>query len=131
MKRLLLALFLFASPAFAQQSVQIPATMFSTPISFGTTTASAIVAGIAGKQIYVTSLVQVPASGAVVTWEYGTAGTNCTTPTVLTGAMTMTTSQEITFGTGNGAIMVVPQGASLCVIISTAAAPGWLTFSQY
>lgn len=133
MKRFLLALALcFASiGASAQQSVFVPATTSQIAIAGTVATATKIVTGISGKQLYVTALALVPVATSVVTFTYGT-GTNCGTGTVsITGAMTFSAGQTVNLGTGNGAVFVLPKGTDLCVTIATAAAPGSLAFSIF
>lgn len=132
MRNLLLLLCLaFALPAQAQQSVQVPATMASLPIAAGTQVRTTLITGIANKSIYVTSLALVPVATAVVTFSSGT-GTNCGTGTaVLSGLMTFAAGQAISLGSGVGALLVVPSGADLCLTITTAGAPGFITFAQY
>ena len=131
MKRLLAILFtLWSTLVWAQQSVQVPATMFSAPIAAGTQVRTTLIAGVAGKSIYVTSLLLAPVSTAAVTFSSGT-GSNCATNTIaLSGIMTFG-GQGVSYGSGNGAILVVPSGADLCLTISTAGAPGIITYAQY
>lgn len=130
MKRLgiaLLALSL-AVPAAAQQSVFVPATMATVSITGTVAAATKIISGAVGKSIYITALMLTPAATSVVTLTAGT-GTNCATNTVnLTGALTPGT---VNWGTGNGALLVAPQGDDVCITIATATAPGALAYSQF
>jgi hypothetical protein len=128
----LAALFLLflLGPASAQQAVIVPATEATVQIAGTIATATAIVNGIAGQSIYVTSINLVPVATSVVTFTSGT-GATCTTPTSLTGAMTFAAGQTLSLGSGYGAVLVVPQGASLCITIATAVAPGSLSYSQF
>jgi hypothetical protein len=131
-RSLLLALALcLGSPALAQQSVFVPATTAQIPI-VGTVAASTrIVTGIAGKQIYVTSVMLIPLATSVVTFTQGT-GTNCGTNTAsVTGALTFAAGQILNFGDGYGAIWVLPPAFDLCITIATAVAPGSLSFGQF
>lgn len=132
MKKLLLALALaFASPAQAQQSVFVPATTNTVAVVGTVAVATRIVTGVAGKSIYVTAISLIPVATSVVTFTTGT-GSNCGTGTAsLTGAMTFAAGQTVNLGTGNGTVMVVPQGNDLCITIATAAAPGSLAFSIF
>lgn len=122
--------FALATPLLAQQSVFVPATMASA--TFGAiTTMTQLVAGIAKKSIYITALREEPTASSVVTWSYGT-GTNCGTGTVnFLGPVTYAAFDEIQMGTGYGALFVIPQGNSLCITISTAVSPGWVSYSQF
>lgn len=132
MKKILLALALAAWPSLglAQQAVFTPATMASVSIAGTVATATALVSGIAGKSIYVTSVNLVPLATSVVTFTSGT-GATCTSPTNLTGALTFAAGQTYSLGSGYGAVLVVPQGQSLCITIATAVAPGSLAYSQF
>jgi hypothetical protein len=132
MKRLLLALALgLSSPALAQQSVFIPATQQSTIVA-GTVATTLIITGVAGKSTYITGLYQAPLATSTVQWISGT-GATCGTGTVnLTGSMVFTTgNQAIAIGDGSGTFMVAGPGLSVCVIIGTAAAPGWVSWAQF
>ena len=133
MKKLIAALLWLAmvSPALSQQSVFVPATTNSISIAGTVAAATRIITGLPGKQIYITALLLTPVATAVVTFTTGT-GTNCGTGTAnVTGAMTFVAGQEVNFGTGNGALMVIPQGNDLCITIATAAAPGALAYSIF
>lgn len=131
MKQFLLAFFLFATPAAAQQAVVVPATTNQISITGTVATATKIVTGITGKSIYVTGVALVPVATSVVTFTYGT-GTNCGTGTAsITGAMTFAAGQTLTYGIGNGAVFVLPQGNDLCITIATAVAPGSLAYSIF
>jgi hypothetical protein len=128
---LVLALALCGGPAAAQQSVVTPATSASIPIAGTVAAATKIVSGAAGKSIYVTAIALVPVATSVVTLTSGT-GTNCGTNTAnVTGAMTFNAGQVLAVGDGFGAVLVVPQGADLCLTIATAAAPGSLSYAQF
>lgn len=133
MRNVIAALLLFlasVSAALAQQSVVVPATQASVPIVGGVTAGLRLVTGIAGKRIYITNITLGPAATSVFAFTYGT-GTNCGTgTTTITGSMTSDGS-PLTSGNGNGAILVLPPGQDLCIIISTAAAPGSLSYAQF
>jgi hypothetical protein len=126
----ILGMLLAAGPAGAQQSVTIPASTASTPIAGTIATATALVNGIAGQRIYVTSVDLVPVATSVVTFTSGT-GATCTTPSNVTGALTFSAGQTYSKGVGAGAVWVLPPGASLCITVAVAAAPGSLAYSQF
>lgn len=121
MKRLSAALLVFfglASAALAQQSVFVPATMASAPISISTATTTRLATGISGKSIYVTQWNAISGGTGNITWVAGT-GATCGTGTVnLTGAYNLTAQVGAVVGTGYGAVLVVPQGFSLCATTS-------------
>lgn len=128
---LVLALALGIGNAQAQQAVVVPATMASISVAAGTLAASRIITGVSGKSIYITSIALIPVATAVVTFTTGT-GTNCGTGTAnLTGAMTFAAGQTLTYGVGNGAVLVAPQGNDVCLTIATAGAPGSITYSIF
>jgi hypothetical protein len=131
--KLLLAVLLsiVSTQAWAQQSIVVPATTNSIAITGTVATATVIVTGVAGKSIYVTSVAVVPVATSVVTFTSGT-GAACGTGTAnVTGAMTFAAGQTLIVGHGYGAVWALPAGASLCVTIATAAAPGSLSYSQF
>ncbi len=132
MKKLLLAFaLLLPLSAMAQQSVVVPATMASTPIGAGTTIRSRIILGITGKQIYLTGINLVPANSAIVIFNAGT-GTNCATGlSTPVGLMTFVTGQVLSYGVGNGAVVVIPSGDDVCITITGASAPGSVAYSQF
>lgn len=134
MKRILIGLVLWfgaAGAALAQQSVFVPATTNQISIAGTVAAATKIVTGISGKSIYVTGVALIPVATSVVTFTTGT-GTNCGTGTAsVTGAMTFAAGQTLTYGIGNGAVFVIPQGNDLCITIATAAAPGSLAYSLF
>lgn len=133
MKKLTLALALLlglAGPALPQSPV-VPSTSSSIQIAGTIATSTKIITGDSTKQIYVTGLVLVPVATSVVTFTFG-SGSNCGTGTTsITGAMIFAAGQTINYGTGNGALFVVPLGKDLCITIATAAAPGSLAFAQF
>ncbi|HEY1859800.1 MAG TPA: hypothetical protein VGG61_05580 [Gemmataceae bacterium] len=89
-----------------------------------------IVTGITGKSIYVTAVFLAPAATSAISFVSGT-GATCTSPTTLTGIMTFAAGQQLDIGSGYGAIFVVPQGQTLCIVIATAAAPAFLSYAQF
>lgn len=134
MKRFVLVLLLLslsAPASHAQQSVVVPATTNQIAVVGTVAAATKIITGVSGKSIYVTALVLIPVATSVVTFTTGT-GTNCGTGTAsLSGAMTFAAGQTINHGGGYGTVMVVPQGNDLCITITTAAAPGTLSYSLF
>lgn len=120
MKRfaLALALTLLASAASAQQAVVVPATMASTAISISTATTTRLVTGVSGKSIYVTQWNAISGGTGNITWVAGTGATCGTNQVSLTGAYNLTAQVGAVVGTGYGAVLVAPQGYSLCVTTS-------------
>lgn len=128
MKKLALALLAFTL-CVASASAQMLTATQQIPIAGTVAAATKIVTGTAGKQIIVTSVLQVPVATSVVTYTTGT-GTNCATGTAsLTGAMTFSAGQILSFGDGNSPVLIVPTGNDLCITIATAAAPGSLAYT--
>ena len=126
---LLFAAQLLMGPASAQQIT--PATMFTIPITGTVATATVLVTGIPSQRIYVTAVGLVPVATSVVTFTSGT-GAGCGTGTAnVTGAMTFAAGQTLAFGDGYGAVWALPLGASLCITIATAAAPGSLAYGMF
>lgn len=133
MKRLALALvtLLGLCAGASAQSFPVPAASIQTSIAGTVAVATKILTGIAGKQIIVTGVSQIPVATSVVTYTYGT-GTNCGTGTTsVTGAMTFAAGQTLNLGNGAGAIFILPQLTDLCITIATAAAPGSLTYTFF
>lgn len=133
MRKLLAALLLLlasASAALAQSSVLIPATTNSIALVGAITTSTAIVTGKPNQRIYITNYTLAPVATAVISFIYGTGAACATGATQLTGAMASNGSPLVS-GDGYGAILVVPPGQDLCIIISTAAAPGSLSYAQF
>jgi hypothetical protein len=119
------------APAHGQQSVIVPSTMVSVPITGTIAAATVIVAGQAGKSIYVTGVVLIPVATSVVTFTQGT-GAGCGTGTSnVTGAMTFAAGQTLTAGDGFGVVWVLAPSNSLCITIATAAAPGSLSYALF
>lgn len=134
MKRLLLALLLcLASPVAAQQqSVFVPATMASIPITISTATTTRLVTGVSNKSIYVTA-VDVIASGTGSIQFIAGTGATCGTGTVtITGNYALTAQVGFTKATGNGVVWVVPQNLSLCAVTSAGVGmPGSLSYAIF
>lgn len=133
MKKLLAIalLLLLGAPALGQQSVVVPATMQTQAIAGTIAASTRIITGVSGKSIYITALLLTPVATSVVTFTSGT-GTNCGTGTAnVTAAMTFAAGQEVNWGNGNGAILVIPPATDLCITIATAAAPGAIAFAIF
>lgn len=121
MNKVLAALLLYlglASAALAQQSIFVPATMASVPINISTATTTRLVTGITGKSIYVTNWNAISGGTGNITFEYGTGATCGTGTTALTGAYNLTAQVGAVVGIGNGAVLVLPAGTSLCILSS-------------
>lgn len=119
------------APSRAQQSVIVPATMASVSIAGTVAVATEIVPLTAGQRIYITGIWLTPLATSVVTLTTGT-GTNCGTSTAsLTGAQTFAAGQEVTWGSGNGALIVTPPSFALCITIATAVAPGVIAYAKF
>lgn len=134
MKKLWLALFLIClgfAPARAQQSTIVPATMFSAPVVGGVTAGTLLITGQAGKSIYITALDLVPVATSVVQLIQGTGATCGTGSSAALGTMTFSAGQTLNMGSGNGAIIALASGNSLCIIITTAAAPGSIAWAIF
>lgn len=133
MKRLLLLLLMLASPCWAQQSIVIPATMASVPITVSTNTTTLLVTGISGKSIYVTNAFLLAAGITNVQFIAGT-GSTCGTGTInITGNINLTAQVGFVLGVGNGVVLVVPSGLSLCLVSSgsSIAVPGSLAYAIF
>jgi hypothetical protein len=126
---LLLALLL---PAGAQaQAPVVPSTQTTIAVAGTVATSTRIITGVANQRIYLTGIALVPVATSVVTFTTGT-GTNCGTSTAsLTGAMTFSDGQTLTYGVGNGAVLALPVGFDLCITIATAVAPGTISYAQF
>lgn len=134
MRKLALALLalLALAPAQAQQSVFVPATTASVAITVSTATTTLLVTGVAGKQIYVTAVDVIAAGTGNIQFIAGTGATCGTGTTNVTGNYNLTAQVGLAKGTGNGALWVVPQGNSLCVITSAAVGmPGSLSYAIF
>ena len=92
-----------------------------------------IIAGSTGKSIYVCGyqMSQVATAGTLQ-WVYGTGASCGTGTTNLSGAMGVTASQPITYGTGEATVFKVPMGNALCLTTSGAGgtASGIITLIQ-
>jgi len=135
MKRLSAALLVYfglACAALAQQSVFVPATMASVPITISTATTTLLVTGVSGKSIYVTAVDVISAGTGNIQFIAGT-GATCGTGTVnVTGNYNFVAQVGFTKAAGNGAIWVIPQGFSLCAVTSGAVGmPGSLSYAIF
>ena len=129
---LLLALLFASAGAQAQQSVVVPATTTSVAITISTATTTLLVTGAASKSIYVTNLIIVAAGTGNIQFIAGT-GATCGTGTVnVTGNINLTAQQGFVIGVGNGVVLVVPVGLSLCAVTSTAVGmPGSIAYALF
>lgn len=135
MTRSIAALLLYlglASAALAQQSVVVPATMASIPITVSTATTTLLVTGIAGKSIYVTAVDLISAGTGNAQFIAGT-GATCGTGTVnVSGNYNLTAQTGFTKATGNGAVWALAQGLSLCLVTSAnVGMPGSLSYAIF
>lgn len=128
----LLILLLSLVPVGAQQSVFVPATTNSIPITITTATTTLLVTGISGKSIYVTAVDVIAAGTGNIQFIAGT-GATCGTGTVnVTGNYNLIAQVGFTKATGNGVVWVIPQGFSLCAVTSGAVGmPGSLSYAIF
>lgn len=131
LRLLALALFLSLTPVTAQLAPPA-ATQASLPIVGTVASAAVLISGIVGQRIYVTSVDLVPVATSVVTFTQGT-GSTCSggTASNVTGVLTFSAGQTYSKGSGNGAVWALGLGNNLCLTISTAAAPGSISYSIY
>lgn len=134
MKKLLLLLALWALPAQAQQSVFVPATTASVPITITTQTTTLLVTNTdTTKQIYVTAVDVIASGTGNIQFTAGT-GSTCTggTPVNITGNYNLTAQVGFTKAAGNGVVWVVPRGFNLCAVTSAAVGmPGSLSYAIF
>jgi len=135
MKKLSAALLVYfglACAALAQQSVFVPATTASIPITISTATTTLLVTGVSGKSIYVTAVDVIAAGTGNIQFIAGT-GATCGTGTVnITGNYNLIAQVGFTKATGNGVVWVIPQGFSLCAVTSGAVGmPGSLSYAIF
>ena len=99
-------------------------------ISVSSATTTQLVALSTGKSVYVCQFTIAGTTGGSVQLEYGT-GTTCTTPTVLTGAISVTTASPISMGWG-GALITAPAGNALCLVTAgtSTAVTGFVSYVQ-
>lgn len=129
---LALVLLLGLAPAQAQQSVVVPATMASAPIEISTATTTRLVTGVAGKQIYVTSLIIIAGGSGAIQFISGTGATCGTGSVDVTGNIVLTAQQGFVMGTGNGTVLVVAAGLSLCAVTDSAVGmPGSIAYAVF
>jgi len=135
MKKLSAALLLLlglASAALAQQSVIVPATMASIPITISTATTTRLVIGQSNKSIYVTA-VDVIANGTGSIQFIAGTGATCGTGTVtITGNYALTTQVGFTKAAGNGVVWVILPNLSLCAVTDSGVGmPGSLSYAIF
>ena len=96
----------------AVAAIQADSTAFINPT---TATTTQIVGFVSGKKIYITSFDVVASSANTVNFSYGT-GTNCATGlTAISATWSFAANGGISRGNGQGPVIVVPAGNSLCV----------------
>lgn len=136
MKKLSVALLFwlaFAGATLAENTVGPSAQILCNKVAnvaAGPTTATQIVAGVAGQSIFVCGW-QITNTGATGTFTfiYGT-GATCTSPTTLVTVQNITSTAPSTYNVGV-AQMQVPAGATLCVTPSVATVATTIWFSQF
>lgn len=128
---LLGGLLLLLGSAAAQQSVIVPATEASINVAGTVATITKIISGITGQRIYLTAIALHPAPTSAVTLSQGT-GTNCgTNNSVIYGPATFQSGENWTQGSGNGAIFALNSGTDLCITVSSAVSPGFISYAQF
>jgi hypothetical protein len=135
MKRFILASLLWLgalTAALAQQSVVVPATMASVPITITTATTTRLIVGVSGKSIYVTAVDVISAGTGNIQFISGT-GATCGTATVnVSGNYNLTAQVGFTKAAGNGAVWVLTQGHSLCAVTSAGVGmPGSVSYAIF
>lgn len=127
---LILAL-LFAGAAQAQAPI-VPTTMASVPITISTATTTRLVTGATSKSIYITSLIVIANGTGAIQFVSGTGATCGTGQANVTGNFSLTAQVGFTIGTGNGVVLVLPSGASLCAITDSAVGmPGSVSYALF
>lgn len=135
MRKLAAALSIYAwlaSAALAQYMGPVPVTTATIALPTATQARTKLIAGISGKSTYITGFHISPVATAVITWSAGT-GTNCgTNTTVLDGPDTYPSGTLAdSYGVGQGAVLVAPQGYDVCLTITTAAIAGSVAYGQF
>lgn len=121
-----------ATAALAQQAVVVPATMASVAITASTAVTTLLVTGQPSKSIYITNWNIVAAGATSVQFIAGTGSTCGTNSVNLTGNYSLTAQIGLVVGIGNGAVLVAPQGDSVCIINSAAVSiPGSLAYAVF
>jgi len=136
MRKLSVVLFLwlaFASAALAENTVGPSAQILCNKVAnvpVGPTTATQIVAGVAGQSIFICGYqVTTNSTAGTFTFIFGT-GSTCTTPTTLITPQGVTSTAPATYNVGV-AQMQIPAGATLCVTPSAATIATTIWFSQF
>ena len=131
LKALLLGAAVLAPATVLAQNALPPVSTQKSAIFAGIQTITQLIAGIAGKSIYITNITNHPASTSVFTLSYGT-GTNCGTGTqAFYGPSTFQAGENVYDGDGAGAVFVVPAGNAVCVTAATATSIGWVSYAQF
>jgi hypothetical protein len=124
---------LLTSPTLAQTPTgQFPTTTASIPLPSAIQAQTKFIAGVAGKSTYITAVHLVPGIGSRVAWTAGT-GTNCGSDTTALNSVEtyLGGAGAESWGTGQGALMVAPQGYDICLTIGTAAVGGTVAYGQF
>src|SRR6266403_4170045 len=128
---LILLLLLWPSAAFAQyvgtlNQIQCNKTA---SITTATATTTSVLTGVVGQATHICGylITSSVASGSTLQLEYGTQGGPCSTPTVLSGALNLSTNAIV--NRGQFAYVSVPTGAQVCIV--TAGASVGATFDLY
>ena len=105
----------------------------SIPITTASATTIQVIAGVAGKSVYVTDLDVMAAGTTNVTFSHGTQTTTpCDTASgALTGAFPLTAGAKISHAGAFGAFWTLPTGQQLCMTSSAAIqVSGWVSYAQ-
>lgn len=100
-------------------------------VAVGPTSATQLVAGIAGQSIFFCGwqITNTNAASATFTFTYGT-GSTCTSPTTLITPQNVTNTAPSSYNVST-AQMQIPAGATLCVTPSAATIATTIWFSQF
>lgn len=131
-KLLILLALLVGTPALAQQSVTVPATTASVPVTISTATTTRLIVGAASKSIYITAVDIVAAGTGNIQFISGTGATCGTGTANVSGNYNLTAQSGFSKGTGLGVVWVLPVAASLCAVTSQAVGmPGSISYAQF
>lgn len=84
-----------------------------------------LVDGVSGKSIYVCSYVVMANGTGTIQWAYGA------TPIPISGAMAVTAETGISQGCGFGAVLIIPAGQDLKIVVGAEPVQGHLTYAQF
>lgn len=131
-KLLILLALLVGTPALAQQSVTVPATTASVPVTISTATTTRLIVGAASKSIYITAVDIVAAGTGNIQFISGTGATCGTGTANVSGNYNLTAQSGFSKGTDLGVVWVLPVAASLCAVTSQAVGmPGSISYAQF